>query len=1083
MRKILLSLCGIAILFAFATESAFAQGVTSSSIRGTVYDANGDGLPGANVIAKHIPSGTTYGAPTDLNGYFILPNMRIGGPYTLNVSFVSYESFTLENIQLELGQPFELNVQLKEENPERLSEVIVTGSRSSVGEGAGATTQISRESIEKMPTLNRDLNDFTRLTPQAKQVGSGFSIAGINNRFNAIYFDGAVNNDVFGLASSGTNGGQTGAAPISMDAIDQIQVVISPYDVTYGGFAGGGINAVTKSGTNNFEGGVYAYNQNESLVGRTNTTLTERTGGDRESVDEFSTNFVGFNIGGPIVKDKLFFFMNAEIQREQTPLPFEQGDYVGNTSISQLNDLGNYLQNQYNYDAGVFGDKVEELNANRIFTKLNWNINEKHQLMLRNNFTDITQLNVNSSGTRRINYRNNGINFPSVTNSSALELSSRFSNSISNNLIIGYTAVRDDRDPIGQNFPAVTIQDGNGAQIRFGSEPFSTANQLDQDVFTITNNLNIYKGNHTITLGTHNEFTSFYNLFIRQNFGFYDYNSLDDFYNNEAPGFYTRSYSLVDDIVGDGSTAAAEFNAMQLGFYVQDEYRVSRKFTLSGGLRLDIPIITTDPNIDSEFNTTTIPAIENAGYDLQGAQGGQAPNGQLMWSPRIGFNYDVFGDKKTTIRGGTGIFTSRVPFVWPGGMYTNNGVTIGGFNNFQVDFPIEFISDVDQQYTNPNLTVPQGQVDLFVQDFKFPQVFRSSLAVDQVLHGGWVLGLEGLFTKTLNNVYYQNVNSDPTVDFNWTNGASNTDNRPVYVGRDIDPTYNSVYLASNTNEGYTYTVTGQIQKSFDFGLYINAAYTYGDAFSIFEGTSSQNSSQWRGAFNTDGRNNAPYGRSDFSLGSRVMSSINYAFDWGSKNKLYTTAVSLFYSGESGSPYSYTYGFGGADARNINGERGSTSRTRSLIYVPANQNDIQLVDLEDGPSAAQQWEALNTFIEEDDYLSTRRGMYAEKNGARAPFIHQLDFKFTQDFGFQSGNKTHKFQFSFDVFNFANLLNSDWGAIYTNPFDYNIINFAGYADDGTTPQFNFTESRLGDERFNIANRTSRWRGRIGLRYFFR
>jgi hypothetical protein len=1086
MRKILLNVCASAFIVLLASMSAFSQGVTSSSMLGTVYDESGEPLPGANIIAKHTPTGTTYGAATDISGRFRLPNMKVGGPYVIDVSFVGYKDQKLESVYLSLGEPFEWDFSFSAASVEQLSEVTVKGTRTSSGENAGAATQISQEAIDNMPTLNRDLNDFTRLTPQAKQTGGGgFSIAGINNRYNAIYFDGAVNNDVFGLSSNGTNGGQTGASPISVDAIEQIQVVISPYDVSYGGFAGGGINAVTKSGTNNLEGGLYFFTQNESLAGKTNKTLTDRSGGERESLDEFTTNFVGLNIGGPIIKDKLFLFVNAEKQNEETPLPFEQGDYAGNTSIADLANLGTYLQDQYGYDAGDFGSKVNALEATRLFAKLNWNINDKHQLMVRHNYTNILQTNVFGSGTRSINYGNNGINFPSVTNSTAVELTSRFNNKMSNNLIIGYTTVNDDRDPIGADFPSVSINDGNGAEISFGSEAFSTANALKQTVLTITDNFNYYAGDHTLTFGTHNEFMGFYNLFIRQNFGFYDYDNIDDFLNNDAPGFYTRSYSLVDDVTGDGSAAAAEFNAMQLGFYVQDEYKASNKLTLTGGLRLDIPIITSDPKIDANFNATTLVAIADAGYDLQGAQGGQSPDGQLMWSPRVGFNYDLFGDKKTIIRGGTGVFTSRVPFVWPGGMFTNNGVTIGGFNNFDVAFPIEFIGDVDQQYTNPNLTIPQGQVDLFTRDFKFPQVFRSSLAIDQSFDNGWFVSLEGILTKTLNNVQYTSVNSDPTVDFNWTNGANNTDDRPVYTRDNIDPTYSAVYLASNTNKGYTYTVTGQVQKSFDFGLFVNAAYTYGDAYAIFEGTSSQNSSQWRGAFSTDGRNNAVLGRSDFSPGSRVISSINYGKDW-SGDGLFTTTVSLFYSGESGSPYSYVYGFGaenGSDPRNINSERGSTSRTRSLIYVPASQNDIALIDITDGPTAAQQWTALNKFIEEDDYLSTRRGQYAEQNGGRAPFINQIDFKLAQDIGMKIGDKVHKLQFTLDVFNFANLLNSSWGAIYSNPFDYNLINFEGYQADGTTPQFSFDEDRLGLERFNISNRASRWRARVGIRYTFR
>jgi hypothetical protein len=654
-------------------------------------------------------------------------------------------------------------------------------------------------------------------------------------------------------------------------------------------------------------------------------------------------------------------------------------------------------------------------------------------------------------------------------------LNSLFGSKYSNNLIVGYTTVRDDRDPLGQNFPTVRIDDGNNGTIRFGSEAFSTANQLDTDVLTITDNFKMYRGAHTLTLGTHNEFTKFYNLFIRQNFGSYRYGSLNDFLNDAGASEYDRSYSLVDDVTGDGSAAAAEFSAIQFGLYIQDEWEVSNKFTLTTGLRIDVPILTTDPDIDPSFNTTTLPLLEAAGYDLGGTKGGEAPSGQLMWSPRVGFNYDA--TEATTIRGGLGIFTSRVPFVWPGGMYTNNGVTIGGLNENDLDGDILFVADPDKQYTNPDFVVPSGQVDLFTKDFKFPQLFRTSLAVDHNFGNGLSVTAEGIFSKNLNNVLYKNINDDPTVGFNWTNGG---DTRPVFTRNSLDPTYSAIYLGENTSEGYSYTVTGSASKSFAFGLNATVAYSYGEAESLIEGTSSQNSSQWRGGFHVDGRNDPSYGPSDFGLGHRVIASVNYGIDWNEEKNV-RTAFSLFYNGESGNRYSYVYGNGQNNfqfASNINNQRGSTSRNRSLIYVPADANDIALVDLDGGATAAEQWEALNTFIEQDDHLSERRGQYAEKNGNRTPFVSQIDLRITQAFALGK----NKLEITFDIFNFANLINSEWGVLYSNPFDFNLINFEGYADDGTTPEFTFDEDRLGDDRYFIQNTNSRWRARVGLRYTF-
>ena len=1065
MKKLLFS-----IFLSLLAICLMGQGVTTSSMNGKITDATGESLIGANVQAIHQPTGTFYGNSTDLEGLFRISNMRVGGPYTITISYTGYEDYVQDNVYIRLGKPSKIDVQLSE-GAVSLDEVLVSAERYYAGQSSGTSTDINAEDIELMPTLNRDLNDFTRLTPQAKEsFGGGFSVAGINNRYNAVYIDGAVNNDVFGLASNGTNGGQTGISPISVDVIDQIQVVISPYDVSLGGFAGGGINAVTKSGTNQFEGTAYYFLQNEGLVGKTNGSLITRlmqTDDDRLSLAEFSKETYGASLGGPLVKNKVFFFTNVEIQKDQTPSPFDFGEYRGDSSEEELNNLSSFLQETYGYDPGQFGSKTDQLDGFKFFGKIDVNLSDQHKLTVRNQYTNAEQLNVNGSNSRTINYENNGVFFPTTTNSFAVELNSTFGNSSSNNFILGITSVRDDRDPIGSDFPHLRIDDGNGLII-LGTDQFSTANQLDQNIITLTNNFKLYKGKHTLTIGTHNEFSDFYNLFIRQNFGTYAYDSLDQFLSGAPAPEYDRSYSLVDDLSGDGSQAAAEFKTLQLGFYAQDDIQVNDRLNVTAGIRLDIPFIMTEQNIASTFNTTTLPLIASS-YDIENAEGGKLPQGQLMFSPRLGFNYDIMGDQRTILRGGFGVFTSRVPFVWPGGAYVNNGVTIGGVNERNIDGDIDFRPDVQNQYTNANFTVPSGQVDLFSKDFKYPQIFRASMAIDKVVGNGWNASIEGMYTKTLNNVNYINVNNDPTIDFNWTNGP---DNRPVYGREDLDPTYSAIYLGTNTNQGYTYTITGSLSKSFASGLNTGFAVTYGDAYSLHEGTSSQNSSQWRGAFNVDGRNNPAYGVSDFSIGTRIIATLGYGVNWGGSDAFKTT-ISLFYEGESGNPYSYVYG--NRSGQNINNETGSTSRNRSLIYIPADESEISLVD----PS---EYAALNAFIENDPYLSSNRGSYAGKNSNRTPFESQIDFRLLQNLGVNTGGRGHKLQLSVDIFNFANMINNSWGVTYNNPFNYNLINFEGYADDGTTPTFSFDDDRVGSERFDINNALSRWRMRVGVRYIF-
>lgn len=1077
-RYLSFSITVLLLLLVGVSDAVYAQGVTTSSMTGVVFDDNNEPLPGANIVAEHLPSGTKYGTSSDMNGGFRLANMRVGGPYRVIVSFAGFEPTITDNIMLRLGEVERRSFTLRETSVE-LDEVVVVGRAGTAGQRSGTSTQISNSNLEDLPSINRSLNDFVRLTPQSSSFGGGVTFAGTNNRFNALYIDGAVNNDVFGLASSGTNGGQTGITPFSLDIVDQLQVVLSPYDVTYGGFAGGGINAVTKSGTNQFTATAYTYIQNQSLVGKTNGNLANRLGIDRTGVDDFTERETGFSVGGPIIKDKLFFFANVEIQRDETPRPFDVEQYTSQanrTGEAGLNDLRQYLQNTYNYDPGGFGNTSRDMEGEKFFLKLDYNINQEHKLTLRHQYTNGEQFSRSTGSSNTITFENSGVFFPTTTNSSAAELNSSFSNNIYNNLIVSYVRVRDDRGTLGQRFPFVQIDDGNGT-IRFGSEQFSTANQLDQDILSITNNLEFFRGNHTFTVGTHNEFYSIYNLFLRQNFGSYEFDSIDDFINNERPTAYNRTYA----IEGDG---AADFNAMQLGLYAQDEWRVNNDLTLSYGLRLDVPIITSNPVRDTYLENTALPAMQQRYEVANNVNVGQAPDGQLMLSPRFGFDYNLRNNVNMVIRGGAGVFTSRIPFVWPGAMFTNNGLTAGGVRLSDLPQNFRFEPNPDQQPTNPNAVIPSGQVDLFTNDFKYPQIFRTNLASDFVLPGGISTTLEGMFSKTINNITYTNVNSDPTVDFTWT---GTPDNRQVFTRQSIDNTYSAVYVASNTSQGYTYNLSAQFAKDFDFGLNATAAYSYSDSYSLTEGTSSQNSSQWRGQMNINGRNNPEFGRSDFAVGHRFLLALTQGFTWGSSGNSATT-VSLFTNVQSGGPFSYV--INGRGARNLNNERGSTSRNRSLVYVPASINEINLIPYtrNDGSvvTAQQQWEQLNAIIEDDKHLSSRRGQYAEKNGSWLPYSAIFDLSVRQDFGVNIGGQVHRFQLSADIFNIGNLINNEWGTQYiVRGFGnyYDLYQFEGYEANGTTPEFTYRDSGdTGTERFNITGTSSRWRALFGVRYKF-
>jgi len=1079
IRFLLLTLIGVMV-----SAGAFSQ-ITTSGMNGKVTGPDGVTLPGATVIAIHLPTGTTFGGTTDASGFYRLPNMDIGGPYTLKVTYVGYESWTKTNLYLVLGQTTKVDAQLKTTEVQ-LGEVAVVGIRGAEnvfdGNRTGAQTVIPLEKMDVMPTVGRDLTDFTRLTPQASvDDNQAINIAGVNNRYNSLAIDGGMQNDVFGLAASGVNGGQTGGTPISMDAIEQFQVNLAPYDVRSSGFAGAAINAVTRRGTNQFSGSVYGFYRNQDLSGRKPMVLIDTVGKTSEQIDSLRTKLAdftaitsGFRIGGPIIKNKLFFFLNGEMQRDQTPQPFEFSSYNGNATQEELNTLATYLQNTYGYDPGGYIDNTRELKSNKLLARIDWNINENNKLMLRHSYTNHRSLGPSRSTGSAINFYNNGVYFPSTTNSTTAELKSNFKD-MSNNLMLVYTNVNDDRDPMGGDFPFVNIRDGSGS-INLGSETYSAANGLIQNSVTLTDNLTIYKGKHTITVGTSNEFAHVYNLYIRQNFGQYNFNSLADFYNNKAYQ-YSRYYSLVDDIAGDGSKAAADFNILQLGVYAQDEFRASDNFKMTFGLRADMPIFLTDQYVDTLFNSKTIPLLEEAGWDLMGAKAGQMPKPQVMISPRIGFNWDISGDESAQLRGGVGIFTSRLPLVWPGGSYTNCGVIVGGFTSNKDS--IGFIGDAHAQYTATDLgatvKVPAGQMDLFTENFKFPQVFRANLGFDKKLPWGLIGTIEAIFTKTLNNVLYYNMNYAKDPAFQLT-GA---DERDYYDTKTkIDKTYDRIIVGTNTNKGYTYNFTVSLEKPFTKGLSANIAYTYGHSMALNDATSSQNSSQWRYMEHVNGLNNLDLSISDFDLGHRVLAYLTYQIEY--LNHAATT-ISLFYNGQSGMPFSYIY-----DDNNskVNSGYGVTGWTRenegALIYIPQAQDEILF---KDAATADQQWTDLNAFIESDKYLSKHRGEYAARNGARTPFEHMIDLKIVQDLFVRAGTTKHKLQFTLDIFNLANMLNPNWGPkyyAYVNTMQ--LITFEGFSTDGTTPTFSFKTPKSVYSVDDSGIRASRWMAQVGVRYSF-
>ncbi len=1095
MIKSLLKFLMLSAIMVLGMQFASGQGTTTSSMNGSITDANGEAVPGATVIALHVPTNSQFGNATDATGAYRLNNLNVGGPYTITVSFVGFETYTRNGVYLDLGQTFRLDAQLSDQVTELEAIEVLAGSGEVFdGNRSAPETVVNDYAIQQLPTVSRGLNDFTRLTPLANTnvgINGAISFGGLNNRYNSIFIDGAATNDYFGLANSGTNGGQTGISPISVDGIEQFQIVLAPYDVRLGGLAGAGISAVTRTGSNELEGSAWYLVSNEGFSGK---TPTDDSSVDRIKLPDFSNKTYGFRLGGPIIKDKLFFFALAEIQRDETPQPFAINEYLGDATTADFEDLADFVRNTYNYEPGNFLNTSNLLEGEKFMFNLDYNISQKHKLSLRYRYTKASQVGPPQTTNSNVFFSNSGQTFPSITNSGSLELKSNFANS-SNSFILGITTVRDDREVTGQPFPSIAINDGaNGAQIQLGSEPFSHANVVNQDVITITNNFNLYRGKHTLTFGTHNEFFSIFNLFLPFHVPQYGFSSIDKFKSEEA-FIYLYGHEQADVNIGDDAVSvAADFNSLQLGFYAQDEFQVNDKLKLTGGLRVDIPIFLDDGPANSQFDNTTRGLLEAAGYNLEGATAGQVPSTQIHWSPRIGFNWDIRGDKTMQLRGGMGIFTSRIPYVWPGGVYLRNGLTSGFtfmFNGAGFAPPgaggIPFEPDLNNQ---PAVTGgPQGDIDLFAEDFKFPQIFKATLGMDKQLPWwGLIATIDLQYTKKVNDIIYQQLNKPLNSVGNLT---GTPDDRPIFDATAIDPTYTNITLATNTSEGNTFSFTAQLQKPFDNGFMASVAYSYTHAESLFDGTVFINSSQWQEYHSVNGRN-SPAGlqRSQFSTGSRINSFVSYRKEYG---KNFASSLSLFYNGQDGLPFSYVYS---DNDGTLNNDDPTLDEPRNLIYVPANANEIifgEMVD--DGmggtmvaevseANASAQWGALDAFISGDDHLSDRRGDYAERNGARMPFESILDLRAAQEIYINKGGRKHTLEISIDIFNFSNLLNKDWGRRHQvgDNQNFQLVNFVGFLPGTNTPTYSFADPGNPYSIIQSGVNSARWNARFGLRYTF-
>jgi hypothetical protein len=1085
----------LVILVFFAPWCIFGQ-ITTSSITGSVKDEKNQILPGATITAIHTPTGSTYTTTLGKQGIFNLPNLRVGGPYKVTVTYVGFEQKVFEDINLTLGTPLTLDAVLSISGTTLTNVVVTTNSRGIISSKRnGTSTNISQRMIQGIPSINRSVQDFARLTPQVK-VGNdnrngnstGLSFAGQSNRYNQFSIDGANASDAFGLGSSGTNGGQANVNPISIEAIQEMQIVLSPYDVTQGGFTGGGINAVTKSGTNTFHGSAYGQYQNDSWIGKS-PAYNEKI--ERKPYGEFKNKTYGASVGGAIIKNKLFFFGSVERFQRSTPLAF---DPTAPGSGSKLNvDTLEAIRNNMiktGFDPGTYGALNNNNKSTSFFARVDWNISDKHKLTLRHNYVDGSN-DVLSRTATTATFSNGGYKFTTNSNSSVIELNSNFSSGISNVLRLTYNRIRDAR--VSAFIPNIAVYNYDTVQkatilYNLGSDFSSAANSLDQDILSITDNFTLYKGKHTLTFGTNNEFFSSKNVFIQGFYGAYTYGASGTTTRNNLNNFFTNTglttYQIGFSAAGRGDKAIDNLKAAQLAVYGQDIFSINKTFKLTYGLRIDLPVISSTPAENEAFNSA---------FAAYGVSTNQKPKTTPLFSPRAGFNWDVKGDATTQLRGGAGLFTGRVPFVWVSNQLGNTGVAKKNvtYNATQIATAgIKYNYDPNDPQAGayvPTFSAIATAINVIDKNFKFPQVFRANLALDRRLFWGLVGTFEAVYSKTINNANYKNLNISENGEGRVTLGSTT---RPLWT-KWQNANYQQVILLTNTSQGNSYTLTAQVQKPLTKGWAGSIAYTYGHATSLTDVPSSVALSNWRGVQSLNGLNNPELSNSNFDLGSRIISYVSKEFRYA---KNIATSFTLIYTGQSGQRISYVYS-GNVLGDDVNNNSASTA----LAYIPASLSESNFVDISGGATASQQWADFQSYAESNKYLKDHMGQNTKRNADRLPFEHHFDFRISQDFNF----KLHKLSLFFDVVNIGNLLNKDWGWSYASTGDgffpvtktlFTTLTSGAQKKDGVaytptaaTPAFQFNINNSTNinnvyRPYDLGDFTSRWSSQIGLRYSF-
>jgi hypothetical protein len=1052
--------------------AAFAQNVTTGTLVGVVMDAQKAVLPGATVVAVHVPTGTTYETVTQADGRFTMAAVRVGGPYKVTATMAGFKTKEEAGIEVALGESraveFVLALQTVQE-----SVTVVASTQIIDTTRAGTGSNVGMQTIESLPSISRSINDFARTSPfvNISQAATGneqeVSVAGRPNRYNNMLIDGAVNNDVFGLSSTGTPGGQTGTQPVSLDVIQEIQVLVSPYDVRQGGFSGGGINAVTRSGSNNFHGTAYYFGRNQKLMGTIPAVPTFGNPTPPDStVGAFSDSQTGFSISGPIARNKAFFFGNMDWSRKLTPVGFSLDGSSGsqwNNNLADVQKVLGILQTTYGYNPGGVGEVSKPNNSNKIFVRTDFNLSPHNQLTARVNYVDALA-SIGSSSASGYTMPDAYYHMTDKMLSSVGQLNTTFGSSTFNELRVTYLRERNVRggQPGNPPFPSLQIYmpGSTSNSISLGTEYSSQANALNQDILELTDDLTLVKGDHTISIGTHNEFYKFYNLFIQNLYGSYRFSSIPNFEAALAQS-YAHNFSNTSD-----PNEAARFGVQQFGFYAGDKWRAKSSFTLTYGIRVDLPrfpdkpLANPVPLADFGYATDVVPS-------------------PAMWSPRAGFNWDLSGggSKRSQIRGGFGLFAGRTPYVWLSNQYGNTGVQ---FTNLSTSYTtanqIPFVADpLNQPTTVTGGTSGRQTINLIDPDYSFPSILRANLALDRDLGFWGLVGVaEVLYSKTVKDIYYQNLNikatglqPDGRIQYNGT-GPQPAGTAWSYGQQTLrpDPNLNSVLLLTNTNQGNGWSMAFKVERPFSKGFKVAASYLYGRAYSTVDGVSSVANSNFNGTPVRFDANNPPLALSNYSPGSRInlMATLPVPL-WGGVR----SSLSFFYNGQQGRPYDLRY-----TSTDANGEM---TGGNDLLYIPANATEV----LYTGGVYENFVGWLQRFPGATDYS----GKIMPRNALRAPWANQLDLRYAVTI--PTPGKT-KVELTADVLNFLNLLNQNWGWAWWGPFPSS-GQAIGYSIDQATGKLKYsltnTTSSNANQYGNVLTRDdlrSRWQVQFGARFRF-